>query len=381
MQYLVIWLRQTDENLIKVDMSVSWNWWTNISEVATNMTMDPSAKERAPAKIRGSMFQGTSNDTRLWMYGGTTSYWNTSFPGWRAPDGPDYALWSYDTATGNWTAHNVSSASPIPPSSGAFAEAPDQGLAFYFNGEIDSGSAVTTEDLTDEVKIFQQGMIVLDTHNGTATNLSTSLVVGDLPRTRGILEYVPGIGTNGILIALGGSYKRTDELDSNEIESLVPMTEISVFDISSYHRNASNPQWYKQNATGSIPQPRVEFCSVMISAPDNSSHNIHIYGGRGSTNETFDDVWVLSLPSFTWTQIYGAGVSPRFGHTCHLMGNRTLLTVGGIVSIGSPYIGACDWEIKGVAVFDLTALVWGTVYLTETPEYEVPSLLAKTIGG
>lgn len=53
------------------------------------------------------------------------------------------------------------------------------------------------------------------------------------------------------------------------------MDEIDIFDISSYY-NASLPAgtWYKQTTSGDTPDPRVDFCLVVASAPDGSSHNM-----------------------------------------------------------------------------------------------------------
>lgn len=116
----------------------------------------------------------------------------------------------------------------------------------------------------------------------------------------------------------------------------------------------------------------------------------YIYGGRNGADPPryFDDIWVLSLPSFTWTKVY-SGISPRFAHTCHLVGNRTLVTVGGVATEAqmegqfdpSLYVAACDWEVKGVGVMDISQMTWGSVYSTQRPAYEVPQAVVKTIGG
>ena len=111
-----------------------------------------------------------------------------------------------------------------------------------------------------------------------------------------------------------------------------------------------------------------------------------MYGGRDGASRYFDEIWVLSLPSFTWTKIF-SGISPRFGHTCHLVGNRTLLTVGGVSSIkqksgqADTNAGPCDWESKGLAVMDLTDITWGSVYDAHAPAYGVPAQVIATIGG
>ena len=113
-----------------------------------------------------------------------------------------------------------------------------------------------------------------------------------------------------------------------------------------------------------------------------------MYGGRDGSNPPnyFDEIWVLSLPSFTWTKVY-SGVSPRFAHTCHLVGNRTMLTVGGVAGATQmqglyvPSPPPCDWETKGVGVYDISDLIWGSVYNANTPAYEVPNTVVATIGG
>jgi N-acetylneuraminic acid mutarotase len=107
---------------------------------------------------------------------------------------------------------------------------------------------------------------------------------------------------------------------------------VDVFDIDSYLQStSSNGTWYQQNTTGDIPQSRIDFCTVAVSAPDNSSHHIYMYGGIDPITSTmYDDVYVLSLPSFTWTAVYTDGGSPRWGHNCHLANGRQMVTVGGV---------------------------------------------------
>lgn len=94
----------------------------------------------------------------------------------------------------------------------------------------------------------------------------------------------------------------------------------------------------------------------------------------------FDDIYALSLPSFTWTLIYGPGSSPRWGHTCHIVGpgKRQLLTVGGSLNKTTDY---CDWEVRGVAIYDLSAALWGTVFIEDAPAYNVTPAIVKAIGG
>jgi hypothetical protein len=154
---------------------------------------------------------------------------------------------------------------------------------------------------------------------------------------------------------------------------------VDVFDVDSYLQNpSSNGTWYSQKTTGEIPAPRIDFCTVVMSASDNSSHHIYLYGGFDPITKTgYDDVLILTLPSFTWTNVWPIGEAPRWGHNCHVAGKRQMITVGGNNTNGL----TCDWEVKGVAVWELSTLTWGSVFLTNLTSYEVPKKILDITGG
>ena len=64
-----------------------------------------------------------------------------------------------------------------------------------------------------------------------------------------------------------------------------------------------------------------------------------------------------------------------------------MLTVGGVggasqmQGLYSSILPTCDWEIKGVGVYDMSDLMWGSVFNPETAAYEVPDDIVSTIGG
>jgi Kelch motif len=193
------------------------------------------------------------------------------------------------------------------------------------------------------------------------------------------------------------------------------MDVIEVLDVATLTGN-SGGTWYKQKTSGDIPLPRVDACVIAATAPDNSSTNMlvsllscqiaegrrvtdflacsYLYGGRNDT-AIFDQLYVLSLPSFTWVKVrayirvlwsFGTnitkifeGQSPRYGMTCHLMGERQLITVGGYSSLN--LTSGCDWEDKGVGVYDVSALLWGSRYLADAGGYTVPTPVVSAIGG
>ncbi len=96
------------------------------------------------------------------------------------------------------------------PNSVSLTDAIDQGLSTYFNGMLGSVSEIETEVFGDPVKQHLDGMIVLDTMNPTAKNLSTKAVIGNSLRARGRMQYVQGIGGKRILVPIGGNQQPVD---------------------------------------------------------------------------------------------------------------------------------------------------------------------------
>lgn len=184
------------------------------------------------------------------------------------------------------------------------------------------------------------------------------------------MVYIPNYGKHGILVAIGGINDLSGSEYPHALASYVSMNEILIYDINGYYENYNG--WYTQKASGDVPGHRVDTCVIVESLPDNSSHSIYLYDGRGPSNTTYDDVYVLSVPSYVWPNVY-SGVSLRYGHSCHGLGNQ-LITVGGSTSTGE-----CDWENKGVAVLDLSITSWTRVYEPSTPAYTLPALVENDI--
>jgi hypothetical protein len=97
-------------------------------------------------------------------------------------------------------------------------------------------------------------------------------------------------------------------------------------------------------------------------APDGSSYNVYLYAGQNlipyGEQIQYDDMWILTIPSFTWIKVdtKGQSVPPaRAGHTCNVW-NGQMVVVGGYVGTE---IG-CD--SPGVYVFDMSKLEWGVQF-------------------
>ena len=178
------------------------------------------------------------------------------------------------------------------------------------------------------------------------------------------------------------------------------MQTVSVFDIATktWLNQSTTAQgeeaFYDKDSVGNYPPDRANFCSVVASAEDNSSHNIYIYGGRDWGSFILTDVYILTLPAFHWIPVsppnttgYGRA---RVGHRCqivyekHMVAFRGSGEVPGVLST-SQFEDFCDYNnteiFQGMAIYDMSSLEWTTKVELENQKYFVPRKLYEIIGG
>jgi hypothetical protein len=95
--------------------------------------------------------------------------------------------------------------------------------------------------------------------------------------------------------------------------------------------------------------------------------------GRSPT-KGYDDVWVLSLPQFIWTQVF-SDVRINYGSTCHLVGSKQMLILGGIDGIK-----ACT-DTPVVALYDMANLKWLRGFSREDYDFGVPKQVWEWFSG
>ncbi|CBX91793.1 hypothetical protein IAQ61_000011 [Plenodomus lingam] len=225
----------------------------------------------------------------------------------------DFSMWTYDVLLDQWnsTATNGEK-SPQRVSFGAGTQVEDRGFGFYFGGWLNNN---TTPDW-EGPSLATSGLMRFDFSTGELKNISGP---DDSGRAEGHLTYLP-VSDAGILMYFGGIE------DHHRNGSSTP--EIHIYDLAS-------SKWYTQTASGDVPLTRRQFCADVSWPNDKSSFNIYMYGGYGfGALAAFDDVYILSVPSFKWIKAFPEGNVPEtaVGHggcTANVINGDQMIIMGG----------------------------------------------------
>ncbi|KMP07146.1 hypothetical protein CIHG_00007 [Coccidioides immitis H538.4] len=265
---------------------------------------------------------------------------------------------------------------------GASVSVPSENRGYYFSGlrGEDWGEISIPSPKPDRAA---NTLISVDMTEWRGEQWTNNTKFNVTPRGKAELSWIP-VSDAGVLIAVGGvPYPETslrtpvptqDQQRSNKVMGESFMKTVPVYDIDSGN-------WYTQNTTGEHPPARSDFCSVVASAKDGSSHNIYIYGGYGGShrNETSsDDVYILSVPSFEWIKApQGRSQHGRRGHQCVKPYPDKMLVIGGIFKDSSTCL---DGGL--IQVLNLNSVEFQNVYDPEEwEEYKVPEIVTSIIGG
>ncbi|KAH7074813.1 hypothetical protein BKA63DRAFT_321944 [Paraphoma chrysanthemicola] len=277
-------------------------------------------------------------------------------------------LWFYDTLNNKWdrATSDGSQAQISWPAFGATAIT-DEGMAYYYGGYLSNRSVSGWTG----PPLMLNSLARYDMNKRTWSNRTDGI-----PRAEGALQYIPA-GDRGMLIYFGGV-----ETSTGGFVSYSNMSQIQVYDIA-------NTRWYTQSATGDVPRARRGFCSGIVWAKDRSSYNIYIYGGILQDGTAVGDVYILSLPSFTWIPYWEAPGKMWFGGkawaTCSVIQNSQMIVMSGFYT--NVTRNACDKpEIGGQSTLMLgqESLERGGVWRgleANITEYRVPSNITAVIGG
>ncbi|GAB1726830.1 hypothetical protein NU195Hw_g6954t1 [Hortaea werneckii] len=278
----------------------------------------------------------------LYLYGGEFSDSPAQSP-------EAFSLWGYQIDEQRWVEHDnpTTSSGENAPSDGdavqraaegAGVSVPSLGRGFYFGGHQD---AYTTQGWSIQVpRIYLQSLLEF-TFPGCANDQVNALGDGQTAEQKEPIATSP-------------------KGDCKTVQVLPNMNNIDVYDIA-------RSTWYKQSTSGPTPEIRVNPCAVIAAAPDGSSYNIYMFGGQRlqpyGSQEQYDDMWILTLPSFTWIEVDMSGQSVpygRSGHSCNIWDGQMVM-VGG-------YVGdQLSCESPGIYVFDLSNCQWVQEFTALSP--------------
>ncbi|KIW69758.1 hypothetical protein PV04_05616 [Phialophora macrospora] len=371
-----------NSDFLAIDLTKSWQ----ISSPSITGLPVPSGP---PAVSLGYLWN--SYDA-LYLYGGEFSDTPVASP-------VPFSTWAFDISSSSW------SESPNPQTSsgknsepadqpvqraaeGAGVSVPSLGRGFYFGGHLDF---LTTPGWSVSIaRVYLRGLLeytfpgyINSAIDGGQTAGSSGIYrnitdggtqdsAGFPERADGLLVFVPGYGKSGIILGLAGGTNAT----------FTQMNIIDVYDIDT-------STWYKQATSGPTPDIRVNPCAVAVSAADGSSTQVYMYGGQNllpyGEQKQYDDMWILSIPAFTWIEVdTGNQANPpgRAGHMCNVW-NAQMVVVGG-------YVGqdlSCD--SPGIYVFNTSSLQWQSDYAAlqtdddlnrQTSQRDDPSALQGSFG-
>ncbi|KAH0536463.1 hypothetical protein FGG08_006676 [Glutinoglossum americanum] len=360
----------------------------NVSDIFHTMKLPPN--NLGPNYYDGTMF---ANDYELLLYGGLLALTDSNTQ-------PDYnKVLGYEKYqhflaqrpdwVEDWNSLNLPTNMTRYITQGAGVSVPSENLGFYFGGmratnwgEIYRGVNYATS--LKAANISADTLISVDMSTMRSEKWANStLPDGVRGRANAELAWVP-VTTQGVLLAIGGviypedlHFPTSQQLFESGNVSPGFMKQIAIYDIN-------NRKWYTQDTTGDIPGALTQFCSVVASAKDGSSHSVYIYGGYdGQKDPNYsDDVYVLSVPSFIWTKVFsGTTQHARAKHKCSKPYPDQMFVVGGNspAEVGDP-TSCLDGGM--IQIFNLNNLTWQDGYDPNVwSEYKVPDAVVKNIGG
>ncbi|KAL1842725.1 hypothetical protein VTJ49DRAFT_4363 [Mycothermus thermophilus] len=326
-------------------------------QLYANLTKNSSI----PSVNGGTLWADTLNK-RFYLFGGEYH---------QHPPSQEFTLWSYDTIYEKWDSFGS------PPqdeyaavSYGAGVAVPETGMGYYYGGWKSNN---TVPGWTGPPKAVPW----LVKYNMDQNTWSTDPGPDEIGRAEGVMTFIP-IGDGGMLVYLGG----LQDPYGNGTWVPQPTDTILLYDVLS-------SKWYTQNATGTVPASRRRFCGGATWAPDQSSYNIYIYGGAGvdPDHAAFDDIYVLTIPTFQWIKMHPTdgnvtGEYPHHSLSCNIIDGAQMVIIGGTF----PTLDMCDSPPQfGLHNADLgqqnpDKALW-EIFNPNLTQYAVPDAIIDAVGG
>ncbi|KAF9200836.1 hypothetical protein BGZ49_008930 [Haplosporangium sp. Z 27] len=312
---------QYSNELFSLDTTQSWQTsspaWTNLTAAATAINI-------GGPRVSGHSATMSSDLSKLYL---TAPTGNSSSP----------FLYVYNVMSKTWSVGNAPSAQAVLWSGRkeAYMLTDPTTNAIWYIGGVSNGIEL------NEIDKYQNGSWSAN----IATITASPGPGGSTGSTTAMYQF--SSGTSHILdskIYIFGGFVST-----NGSRSYQSFQSIQYIDVST-----STPRIGTQFTLGSIPPPRQDHCSVLT-----VSKKVIIYGGYDANSQTtFQDIWTLDLVTMTWQQVIPViSGSPRFGHTCNLVGANMIVYAGMFISQKNE-----SGYVKDTQVYDILETNWVRVY-------------------
>jgi hypothetical protein len=314
---------------------------------------------------QGAFFQD-ANETLLYCFGG---YYDQPQP--------INDLNTFNITSGEWSIVSVRG--------GNF----NHGRRLFSSDAISSGSSEALGFVAGGREEFFPGMIRFNGSNPTYPEWRNETMNNPPLTIAGSMIFIR-LGPKGSLINFGGyNTYSPNPADTVTPYDRQPIGQINVYDVES-------ATWYNVTSGGDVPGDRADFCTVVSSAPDDSSFQITMYGGWDRIqNNSYADIYVLSIPSFQWIKVpesapnldahlaNGAGIYGRRFHSCVAYKDRQMLVLGGELLENDQVLNfkECSEDYPVIRVLDLSTFEWKSSWDGDSKAYTVPDIVRKVIGG
>ena len=219
--------------------------WTNDS---SSLPIYQTDKGYAPLLDSAAFWKDFSNNSFYSYDGILVANSGQSAPSnslWQfVPDGVGSGYWNESTTLSN-------SAFPSLQRTHGEASAYGNGIGYALGG-------------INEYNVPTPGLVSYNTTSGSWSNISTSGFTDSGTSMFGQLQYVPGFGPAGLLVAFGG--QTSDKTTWTPAQNLLSFQSISIFEPTSN-------TWASQMVSGSQPSARTDFCSVGVQG-DNGTYEV-----------------------------------------------------------------------------------------------------------
>ncbi|PYI08655.1 hypothetical protein BO78DRAFT_297857, partial [Aspergillus sclerotiicarbonarius CBS 121057] len=331
----------------------------DVDNIGMPQEYDNLTKPADVPDVNGGILWPDTVNKILYLYGGEFSQGSPQ----------PFTSWIYDIIYNTWnkTTPDATQAGIQRASYGGGVTVEDRALGYYYGGWLSNGSVPNWGSEPIALSTF----LTYDMLQNTWTNSSGIDSVG---RAEGVMVYIPA-SDRGMLVYFGG----LQTPNPNGTVVAQSFEDILLYDIA-------NSKWYTQKATGQIPENRRRFCAGATWAEDKSSYNIYSYGGLAFPEGVgYDDIYILSIPSFTWIKWYPTTADPGFPHhsmSCNVIDGAQMIIMGGTF----PNSTACDvpqnYGMHNVDLGEQNAehKKW-LRFRPNITTYEVPAEIISVVGG